>query len=187
MRRLLVIPQMFYSERKVAEEEEDDDGGLRRVTSHYRTRTKITTALIKVVCATIEEGNYVKTACAAAGVTKRTYDRWLNQAHADISASVEKSIYVQFADNVEQALAKAEVKLIEEIKKGDKGWQGKAWVLERTRNDLYGVKQMTEHKVQMTRPQLPPPPKTHEEMLERRAKRAKVNGQVVEAIIVEEL
>ena len=91
-------------------EEEEDDGGLRRVTSHYRTRTKITTALIKVVCATIEEGNYVKTACAAAGVTKRTYDRWLNQAHADISASVEKSIYVQFADNVEQALAKAEVK-----------------------------------------------------------------------------
>ena len=41
------------------------------------------------------------------------------------------------------------MKLIEEIKKGDKGWQGKAWVLERTRNDLYGVKQMTEHKVQI--------------------------------------
>ena len=41
---------------------EDDDGGLRKVTSYYKTRTKITTGLIKTICSTIEDGNYAKTA-----------------------------------------------------------------------------------------------------------------------------
>jgi hypothetical protein len=165
---------------------EDDDGGLRKVTSYYKTRTKITTGLIKTICSTIEDGNYAKTACAAAGVTRTTYDRWLNQAKVDFQNG-ESTIYTQFADNVEQALARAEVALVSEIRDGDRGWQGKAWVLERTRNDMFGVKQVTEHKVEMTRPQLPPPPRSHEEMLKRRAERAKVNGQILDAVVVEEV
>jgi len=160
----------------------EEDGG-RKVVNFYRTKSKITNILIREICTVIEQGNYIKTACLASGISESSYRRYIRQATEDETANLN-TVYTKFKEQVGIALAKGELKLIEEIREGGKGWQAKAWILERTRQEMFGQKQQTTHVVEMTKPQLPPPPKDHKEFLERRMERAKQNGQEIRDAVV---
>jgi hypothetical protein len=70
------------------------------------------------------------------------------------------------------AKAEGEMKLLSEIRKGDKGWQAKSWILERTRNADFGQKQEVKQTVELKQPALPPnPPKDYKEWQKRRLER----------------
>ena len=135
-------------------------------------KSVMTPHLVTHICGILREGNYVETACLAAGVSKSTYYTWLRRANEDEAAG-ENTMYVDFKNQVEKSRAEAEVALLESIKNGDKGWQAKAWVLERTKSGRFGQKQTVEQTIEMRPPALPPnAPKTYDKWLERRKQRS---------------
>lgn len=88
-------------------------------------------------------GNYVETACKAAGVHKDTYYGWMKRAR---TGKPEDARYADFAERVDAALADAEARDLQTIYLASKEtWQAAAWRLERrfpdrwSRNDRMKV------------------------------------------------
>lgn len=89
----------------------------------------------------ILEGNRPRTACAASGITKRAYDRWLARAREwmeaeEFDGDLEKipdheRIYVEFSLMVEAAEGEAERLMLQKALSGRRGWQAAVQVLER--------------------------------------------------------
>ena len=83
----------------------------------------------------IDGGNKVQHACAAAGTTRQTFENW------ETKAEQGKEPYVSFLGTIKKARAKAKCELVMEIGQGVPGWQGKAWVLERTDSSTFALVQ----------------------------------------------
>ncbi|HEY2567206.1 MAG TPA: transposase [Candidatus Aquirickettsiella sp.] len=58
------------------------------------------------------------------------YD-WINQGFADIQAGKTNTELAKFSDSIKKKQCNAIKELLNEIKKGEKGWQARAWILER--------------------------------------------------------
>lgn len=127
--------------------------------------TICTKELTEKICEHIRVGNYVTTACQAEGISKQSYYRWLRKAglSAKDGKTVDTCPYMYFAQQVEIAQAKGEVELLSHVHDGKKGWVGKAWILERTRQDRFGQKQQVSVK-QEVRHVLDAPPSSGEDM-----------------------
>lgn len=146
----------------------------------------ITQTMLGRICSVIEKGHYIKTACLAGGIREHTYYHWLRKAEEDYSSG-EKTKYTNFKDRVEEAKAIGEIKLVNEIRDGDKGWQAKSWILERTRNQAFGQKQLITQEIELKPPQLPPQaPKNYKKWLERRLERNQLQQQATEAEFTEQ-
>lgn len=134
--------------------------------------TKLTPETIKAVVVPIRAGNYLETAAAFAGVSKRTLHGWMKDART-IYAELEKGtkklsklsakdkLLVEFLHAVEVALAESEVRDLSTIgnaatgaqtiedgkvvsqKPGD--WRAAAWRLERKFPKKFGLVQRQEH------------------------------------------
>lgn len=93
----------------------------------------------------VRGGNYLKTACAFAGVDYTTLRRWVHKAD-EPSAPQE---YRDFRDALEKARADAEVASLAKIHKAanEGQWQAAAWFLERSMPDRWAKKDRTQIEV----------------------------------------
>jgi transposase len=105
-------------------------------------RTKLTPEVHNLIVEAIRVGNYVETSAQAAGITKQTLYRWLEQAEDDNA----DQIYRDFRDALESARAEAEKMDLEIITRAahDGSWQAAAWKLERKHPNRWGRVTRTE-------------------------------------------
>lgn len=106
--------------------------------------TKLSKTLIDEAVRMIEEsGCFAITVAKALGVTERTWYNWLDAAERAAGKPPSKrtkndELYLAFADGMERAEAKVEIKSLTVCRRGDLGWQGSAWYLERRHRDRWG-------------------------------------------------
>lgn len=151
--------------------------------------TKCTGENITIVCDMIADGNYIETACTAAGISQDTFYHWRNLAKRDaeqgknpgISGAPDESPFMLFSESVKRAFAIAEAGMIREMRynRNGKDFQPLAWILERTRNDRYGQRQQVDVTHTVSGPDVPQQaPATHAQWLEQRnAERALLQAQ----------
>jgi transposase len=94
--------------------------------------TKLTPALQQEVVTLLRAGNYIETACAFVDVDKASLYAWLKRGNRQ-----KTGIYRDFLNATEKAIAEAEIRDLEVIRK-DGAWQGAAWRLERKFPDKWG-------------------------------------------------
>lgn len=97
--------------------------------------SKLNENLIFDMAYEIAKGLPVKYACDLFGVTTGSFFSWMKTGEQDFENDVD-SIYALFFDTIKKAQAEFVRNIGEEIRKGNTGWQGKAWWLERTRQDF---------------------------------------------------
>lgn len=96
--------------------------------------TKFSKAIADEIITYVMAGNYVETACAIAGVDKKTFYTWLAKGHSDKSG-----VYVQFLHAVEKAAAWSEARDLQAISDAGKtNWTAKAWRMERRFPERWG-------------------------------------------------
>lgn len=110
---------------------------------------KVQADIVKV----IQEGNYIETASAYAGIHKSTLYDWLKRGERekqrvlkDGRRRIKKNErqYVEFSNAVEKALAESEMKDVSLIgKAAETQWQASAWRLERKFPDKWGRRNRT--------------------------------------------
>lgn len=71
----------------------------------------ITAALIDGICRAIRAGNYIETSALFRGVPKRTFYNWIKRGQGDIERG-EDSLYRQLVEDVDEAIAMAEVRFV---------------------------------------------------------------------------
>ena len=94
----------------------------------------------------IANGNYIKTACMAAGISEVTYYDWIKKAercsNSNGNGRDEDSVYLEFLNRLK--IAEAEnighnVKNIQDAADNDsRNWMASAWILERKYPSEYG-------------------------------------------------
>jgi len=95
---------------------------------------KLTPAIVKAVLGNIAAGNYISTACTAAGITQKTFHNWLERGR-----SAPDTIYSEFLLLAEKARAAAEAANVRIIKRAaDTNWTAAAWLLERQYPERWG-------------------------------------------------
>lgn len=104
--------------------------------------TICTPELTKKIAGFIEQGNYIETACAAAGVPKSRLYEWLKLSHQEDS----KPCYKAFRDAIELAMAQGEQRDLMFIDRAAimGSWQAAAWKLERKFTARWGRKDKLE-------------------------------------------
>ena len=86
----------------------------------------------------ISKGNYIKTACLAAGVGESTFQLWQHKAE------LGEQDYIDFLEPIKKARelsVVSNVSLIQEAAKKPQNWPAAAWLLERTRPDDYAKRE----------------------------------------------
>jgi len=88
-------------------------------------------------------GCFAITVAKALGVSERTWYNWLDAAEKAAAKPPSKrtrndELYLAFADGMDRAEARAEIKSLTVCRRGDLGWQGSAWYLERRHRDKWG-------------------------------------------------
>ena len=108
--------------------------------------SKLTPELIQQICDTISQGNYIEVACQAVGIDDATYYRYVALAKEALEKPPEdrtesEESYIAFYDAVKKAHAAAELALLSKIRDPNrKDWQRYSWILERTRQDRYAIR-----------------------------------------------
>jgi hypothetical protein len=122
--------------------------------------TKLTPELTERLCEEIRKPRAISHACAAVGLHRATFHRWI----ADAEAEDAPAELCDFRDEVARARADAAQILVdaiekralgyevvkhtrggEEIREWDSDWKAAAWLLERTAPDEYGNRTKVEH------------------------------------------
>jgi hypothetical protein len=103
------------------------------------------------VTALLRNGNYIETACAAAGLSTTAFYAWMERGEADIEAETT-SRYRDFTEAVTRARAEGEALLVQEIRAAGRGteravgdWKASAWILERTQPEKFGQRREVHH------------------------------------------
>ncbi len=103
--------------------------------------SKLTAELIEQVYAEVAEGAPVKYVCDFFCITQPCYSNWMQQGESDAAENID-SLYAEFFMTIKKAQADYVITTGKEIRKGEAGWQGKAWWLERTRQDFMPKQQI---------------------------------------------
>lgn len=99
-------------------------------------KPSITPEKIDLLIAMLSAGNYVETACRAAGVPRRTFDDWVARG---ASTKPKDALYHDFRQRVSEARAKGEVRNVAAIAAAaSESWQAAAWMLERQYPERWG-------------------------------------------------
>jgi transposase len=117
-------------------------------------RTLCTKERTEEVCKHLRMGQYIKVACALAGISEATFYLWRGRGEAEIARveedprrSVRESErpYVEFMESCARARAEAEARAIMRIQKAAQGangevgdWKADAWFLERSYPKRWG-------------------------------------------------
>lgn len=94
--------------------------------------SKYTGRRIRTILKALRDGLPQETAARLAGIDPTTHWDWL-------ASKPRYSLAVQ------RAMARGERTLLARVRDGRKGWQGAAWILERTRGHTYASKHRIEH------------------------------------------
>lgn len=70
-------------------------------------------------------------AAEAHQINRSTLYEWINQGLADIQAGKTTTELAKFSNAIKKSQCVAVKELLNVIKKGEKGWQSRAWILER--------------------------------------------------------
>ena len=70
-------------------------------------------------------------AAEANQINRSTLYDWINQGLADIQAGKTNTELAKFSSAIKKNQCTAVKELLNEIKRGEKGWQSRAWILER--------------------------------------------------------
>lgn len=134
---------------------------------------KLTPTVQDKICALIAKGNYIRTACLVAGITQRTYERWIERGEAGASGD---QLYVTFVEEIKKAEAEAEALRVSRIELAGQGgalltrttrtmrngceevhetyqapqWQADAWFLERKNAAEWGRRDKVQAEVTAT-------------------------------------
>lgn len=110
----------------------------------------------------IRTGAYPETAARAAGVSERSFYRWMERGEAEqvrrdsydaehptlTEEEKEKRAieqpFVHFWQSIQKALAEAEILVVGKVYQGGKDWQSKAWIAERRWRERWGRTTRTE-------------------------------------------
>lgn len=105
--------------------------------------TRMTAEVKATILEAIRDGNYRVVACAKAGIHRDTLSGWEQRAKTG------EEPYKAFVDELHQAEAEAEVKLVKEVRtaqpavvgvSGPDLWQARAWFLERRFPKRWGLR-----------------------------------------------
>jgi len=86
----------------------------------------------------ISKGNYIKTACLAAGVSEATFYSWVQRAENPANGN---KIYLEFLEELKKARQKnisQRVAKIQDAGEKPQNWMANAWLLERMIPGEYG-------------------------------------------------
>lgn len=104
--------------------------------------SKLNEELIEQMSAKLKTGLPVMYACDLFGITRMSFSNWMKQGEDDYSNDVV-SLYADFFYAIKKAQAEFVDNSIQDIRSGRPGWQGAAWVLERTRQDFMPKQEIT--------------------------------------------
>ena len=108
--------------------------------------TLLTDELQAALESDLETGNYLSTAAIANGISYRSVRRWVKQGEKDLESGRGETQHAIFCQTVKRARRRGEKRLIARVAEGGPGWQGAAWILERTMHKRYGRRLMPEEK-----------------------------------------
>lgn len=100
---------------------------------------KLTQEIINQMCELVQEGIPTCYVCDYAGIHETTYYEWMKIGEDD-ALNEKESIYATFWKAIKKSCAQFIIDSTRRIKQGTPGWQGTAWILERT-NQKYMPKQ----------------------------------------------
>lgn len=99
------------------------------------------------IMAMVRSGAYPERAAVAAGVTERAHYLWQakgleEREHRESGKAARKTfqVYLDYVDDLDQAIAQAEIALIGKVTEGASGWQGSMTLLERRFRDRWSGK-----------------------------------------------
>lgn len=95
--------------------------------------TKINQSIIKELQSIILNGNYIEVACKYVGIDKKTFYNWLKRGE-----KAKSGLYKDFFHAMKKAESATEIKFLQDLLNGEKGWQSKAWFLERRFSERWG-------------------------------------------------
>jgi transposase len=103
--------------------------------------TKLNDELQNQICELLRWGNYIETACAFCGITKKTLYEWMKLGNLE-----EQGIHRNFLNAVNKAQAEAEMRDVQNIHNAAKtDWKASAWRLERKFPKKWGRMERLEH------------------------------------------
>ena len=102
-------------------------------------KPKLNEELIQQMAAELEIGMPITSACDYLVITQASHSHWMQQGEQDLADGID-SLYSSYFITIKKARAKFEHDSLVDIASGRPGWQGRAWVLERT-NQKYMPKQ----------------------------------------------
>lgn len=111
--------------------------------NHKAPHSKLSPETAEQIVTLVRAGNYLDTAAAYAGVRKETLLLWLRKGR-----NATRGAYHEFAEQVDQALATAEVRDLALIgKAAETEWTAAAWRLERKFPGKYGRRMRHEGEI----------------------------------------
>ncbi|TLY48159.1 MAG: hypothetical protein E6K54_02670 [Gammaproteobacteria bacterium] len=122
--------------------------------------TKFNKALAEDIIEDIAQLVPYKIVAEAHRIDRSTLNDWINQGLADIQAGKTHSELAQFSYTIKKKQCHAIKELLNEIKQGEKGWQARAWILERRfplefsscAQELLQMKEQIDHIEELLKP-----------------------------------
>lgn len=104
-------------------------------------KPKLNEDIMARFAAEIEDGLPIQYCCDMFGITRSSYANWLEWGERDYEADVD-SLYADFFVAIKKAYALFIKDSKRKIRKGEPGWQGAAWWLERTNSSFMPKQQI---------------------------------------------
>ncbi len=122
--------------------------------------TKFNKALAEDIIEDIAQLVPFTMAAEANQISRATLHRWVSEGFEDIQAGRKNTELAQFCDTIKKSQCVAVKELLNEIKKGEKGWQARAWILERRfplefsscAQELLQMKEQIDHIEELLKP-----------------------------------
>lgn len=97
--------------------------------------SKLNEELINRFYEELSEGLPVRYCCGLLGITEAIFSIWMRDGEDDF-VNERETLKSEFFKTIKKAQAEYVREAHKRIKKGEQGWQGQAWWLERTRQDF---------------------------------------------------
>ena len=104
--------------------------------------SKLNEELIEEFGENLKLGLPVRYCCDLLGITTMSFSNWIRQGEEDYGND-EESLFALFFYTIKKAQADFVKSSLIDINSGRPGWQGAAWVLERTRQDFMPKQEIT--------------------------------------------
>ncbi len=89
-------------------------------------------------------GLYAETVCDLVGLTFQTFTEWMHHGEQEIADGYPDGPYAQFATAIKMSRGESTRELHQTLKKRKLNWQACAWLLERTQQNRYALRQRHE-------------------------------------------